>query len=87
MLHDAGATETEVQAYLERWGLLAPDMAAHVIRFLQAPTSRTYIITYLAGRELTRAYVGADVARLGHLLTEQVRVGELLAAGGDITPP
>ena len=86
MLHDAGAKESEVQAYLERWGLLAPDMAAHVIRFLQEPTSRTYIITYLAGRELTRAYVGGDAARFRRLLTEQVRVGELLAAG-DVTPP
>jgi hypothetical protein len=87
MLHEAGAEETEVQAYLELWGLLTPDMAAHRIRFLQEPTSRTYVITYLAGRELTRAYVGADIARFGHLLTEQVRVGELLDAGGDTTPP
>ena len=87
MLHEAGAEETEAQAYLERWGLLTPDMAAHLIRFLQEPTSRTYIITYLAGRELTRAYVGADIARFGRLLTEQVRVGELLDAVGDITPP
>ena len=61
-------------------------MSAHLIRFLQEPTSRTYIITYLAGRELTRAYVGAEIPRFGHLLTEQVRVGELLDAG-DITPP
>ncbi|HEX5027449.1 MAG TPA: hypothetical protein VFV56_01420 [Gaiellaceae bacterium] len=86
MLHEAGARESEVQAYLERWGLLTPDLAAHLIRFLQEPTSRTYIITYLAGRELTRAYVGTDGARFRRLLTEQVRVGELLA-DGDITPP
>ncbi|HEX6725366.1 MAG TPA: hypothetical protein VF073_08965 [Gaiella sp.] len=86
-LHDTGAEETEVQAYLERWGLLTPDMAAHLIRFLQDPTSRTYVITYLAGRELTRAYVGQDTARFRRLLTEQVRVGELLGADGDITPP
>lgn len=85
-LHATGAEETKVQAYLERWGLLTPDMAAHLIRFLQDPTSRTYIITYLAGRELTRAYVGAHTARFRRLLTEQVRVRELLAADGDITP-
>lgn len=87
MLNDTRAEEAEVQAYLERWGLLPPEMAAHLVRFLQEPTSRTYIITYLAGRELTRAYVGADTARFRHLLTEQVCVGELLAADGDITPP
>jgi hypothetical protein len=86
MLHEDGANESDVQAYLERGGLLAPDMATHLIRFLQEPTSRTYIITYLAGHELTRAYVGADAARFRRLLTEQVRVGELLA-DGDITPP
>ena len=88
MLHDARAGESEVQAYLERWGLLTSEMAAHLIRFLEEPTSRTYMITYLAGRELTRAYVGDDPARFRCLLTEQVRVGELLAAGPDsATPP
>jgi hypothetical protein len=86
MLHEGEAKESEVQAYLARWGLLTPEMAAHLIRFLQEPTSRTYIITYLAGRELTRAYIGADAARFRRLLTEQVRVGELLA-DGDIAPP
>ncbi len=88
MLHDARASESEVQAYLERWGLLTSETAAHLIRFLEEPTSRTYIITYLAGRELTRAYVGDDPARFRRLLTEQIRVGELLAAGPDsATPP
>ncbi len=87
MLHDARAGEPEVQAYLERWGLLTSEMAAHLIRFLEEPTSRTYMITYLAGRELTRAYVGDDPARFRCLLTEQVRVGELLAAGPDSTTP
>jgi hypothetical protein len=88
MLHEAGAKESEVQLYLERWGLLTPDMAAHLIRFLQEPTSRSYVITYLAGRELARAYVGTDPARFRRLVTEQVRVGELLTAGSDdVTPP
>jgi hypothetical protein len=59
-----------------------------VIRFLQEPTSRSYVITYLAGRELARAYVGTDPARFRRLVTEQVRVGELLtAASDDMTPP
>jgi hypothetical protein len=87
MLHDAGADEMEVRAYLERWGLLTPEMAAHLIRFLEEPTSRTYIITYLAGREHCRAYVAGDRARFRRLLTEQVRVAELLAATSDTTPP
>ena len=80
LLHERGQREAEVQAYLERWGLLGPELAAHVVRFLQEPTSRTYILTYMAGRDLCRAYVADDPARFRRLLTEQVRVGELLAA-------
>src|SRR5438034_5602820 len=57
MLHDDAAGEAETQAYLERWGLTTPELAAHLIRFLTEPTSRSYIITYPAGRELCRAYV------------------------------
>jgi hypothetical protein len=66
---------------------MTPELAAHLIRFLQVPTSRSYIVTYTAGRELARSYVGTDPASFRRLLTEQVRVGELLAASADITPP
>ncbi len=86
-LHEDGADEADVQAYLERWGLVTPEMAAHLIRFMQEPTSRSYIVTYPAGRELARSYVGTDPTRFRRLLTEQVRVGELLASRDDITPP
>ena len=78
MLHDAGASEAEVQAYLERWGLMTPELAAHMIRFFTEPTSRTYVITYPAGRELCRSYVAGDPERFRRLLTEQVRVRDLL---------
>jgi hypothetical protein len=81
MLHERGASEAETQAYLERWGLLNPELAAHVVRFLTEPTSRTYILTYKAGRERCRAYVAGEPERFRRLLTEQVRVGELLEAG------
>jgi hypothetical protein len=80
MLHDGGASEAEVHAYLERWGLMAPELAAHMIRFFTQPTSRTYIITYPAGRELCRSYVGGEPERFRRLLTEQVRVRDLLEA-------
>jgi hypothetical protein len=79
LLHDRGAGEAEVHAYLERWGLLTPQLASHVIRFLNAPTSRTYVINYPAGRRLCRAYVSGEPGRFRRLLTEQVRAGELLA--------
>jgi hypothetical protein len=80
MLYDAGAGEAEARAYLERWGLLTPELAAHLIRFLDEPTSRTYIVTYPAGRELCRSYVAGEPERFRRLLTEQVRVRDLLEA-------
>lgn len=80
MLYDGGASEAEVRAYLERWGLLTPEWADHLLRFFGAPTSRTYIVTYPAGRELCRAYVADDPTRFRRLLTEQVRVRDLLEA-------
>lgn len=87
MLHDGGVGKTEVQKYLERWGLLSPELAAHVIRFLGEPTSRTYIVNYPAGRDLCSAYVAGDPDRFRHLLTEQVRVRDLLEAREAATAP
>jgi hypothetical protein len=80
MLHERGAEEEEVHVYLERRGLLTAQLASHVIRFLSAPTSRSYIMNYPAGRRLCRAYVAGDPERFRRLLSEQVRVSELLAA-------
>jgi len=57
---------------------LTPEYADHVIRFLTEPTSRTYVITYSAGRELCRSYVAGEPKRFRRLLTEQVRVGDLI---------
>jgi hypothetical protein len=79
MLHVDGASDAETQSYLERWGLLAPELAAHVVRFLHEPTSRSYILTYAAGYDLCRAFVGDDPGQFRRLLSEQIRVGELLA--------
>lgn len=77
MLHEDGAGAAEVQSYLERWALMTPELAAHVIRFLTEPSSRTYAINYSAGRDLCRAYVSGDPGRFARLLTEQVRVSDL----------
>jgi hypothetical protein len=80
MLHDAGATEADAHAYLERWGLMTPQLADHVIRFLTEPTSRTYMITYAAGHALCRSYTAGEPEWFRRLLTEHVRVGDLLDA-------
>jgi hypothetical protein len=51
--------------------------ARHSVSFVTDPTWRSYTITYSAGRDLCRAYVGGDPSRFRRLLTEHVRVGEL----------
>lgn len=80
LLHEQRVSPEEVQAYVERWSLSTPEDAAHTVRFVSDPTWRSYVITYSAGRELCGAYVDGDPARFRTLLTEQVRVGDLLAA-------
>ena len=89
MLHESGTSEAEVRAYLERWGLMTPQLSAHMIRFFNDPTLRAYVITYPAGRELCRSYVAGEPERFRRLLTEQVRVRDLLAArdAGAATSP
>ncbi len=82
MLFADGRDEAEVRAYLEHWGVMDAELSAHAIRFIRGRRARGYVICYPAGRELCAAYVGADPARFRQLLSEQVRVGELLAAAG-----
>ena len=80
MLYDEGVGEAETHAYLERWGLMTSQLTDHIIRFLKEPTSRSYAMTYPAGSELCGAYVAGDPERFRRLLTEQVRVSDLLSA-------
>jgi hypothetical protein len=80
MIHQHGASHEEAQAYIERWNLVPPDQAKHSVSFATDPTWRAYVVTYSAGRDLCRAYVGGDPARFTKLLTEHVRIGDLLAA-------
>ena len=69
-----------MQAYLERWALLTPKLASHLIRFLTSRPRGRYILTYAAGRELCREYVAGEPERFRRLLTEQVRVRDVLEA-------
>jgi hypothetical protein len=59
---------------------MSPELAAHMIRFFTEPTSRTYVITYPAGHKLCRWWVAGEPERFRRLLTEQVRVRDLLQA-------
>jgi hypothetical protein len=80
MIYEDGASVDEAVAYVERWNLVPAEQAKHSVRFVTDPTWRAYVITYSAGRDLCRAYVDGDPGRLRTLLTEHVRVGDLLAA-------
>jgi len=77
MIHQDGASPEEAQGYIERWRLVPPDQAKHSVRFATDPTWRAYVVTYTAGLELCRTYVGGDRARFHRLLTEPVRITEL----------
>lgn len=80
LMHEDGASPDDAQAYIERWRLVPAEQARHGVRFATDPTWRAYVVTYTAGLDLCRGYVGGDQARFRRLLTEQVRIGEL-------TPP
>jgi hypothetical protein len=79
MIHEQGATAAEAQAHLEHWGVMAPERAAQSVRFVTDPTWRAYVVTYSAGHDLCAAYLRGDPQRLRRLLTERVRVGDLVA--------
>jgi hypothetical protein len=80
LIHQHGVSKDEAQRHIEQWGLATPERAARGIRFVTDPAWRAYAITYTAGERLCRNYVDGDPARFRRLLTEHVRVGELVAA-------
>jgi hypothetical protein len=79
MIHEDGASVADAEAYLRRWSLTTAEEAAHSVGFVVDPTWRAYVITYSAGRELCEAWVDGNPARFIRLLTEEIRVGELVS--------
>ena len=80
MIHEHGLSTEEARAHYERWAMASPERSARAVRFVTDPTWRAYAVTYSAGEDLCSRYVAGDPARFRTLLTEQVRVGDLLAA-------
>ena len=80
MIFEDGMSLEDAQAYVQHWTLNTPEQAAQSIRFVTDPTWRAYTITYSAGRDLCGAFIGGDPAKLRRLLSEQVRVSELLSS-------
>jgi hypothetical protein len=81
LVHEHDASPEEAKAHYERWALSRPDRAAQSLRFVTDPTWRSYVICYSAGVELCGRYAAGDPGRFRTLLTEQIRVADLLAAG------
>lgn len=80
LLHEDGLPEAEVLAYVSRWSLAPTYRADKMVSFVVDPTWRAYVTTYTEGLRLCRAFVGNDLSQFRRLLTEPVRVGELIAA-------
>jgi len=59
LLHDRGAAEDEVLAYLRRWLLIGDRRARQILRFLSDPLWRAYTSTYVEGYRLLRAWLDA----------------------------
>lgn len=69
LLHDRGAGEEEVLAYLSRWLLVGERRARQMLRFIAHPMWRAYTTTYVEGRRLVGAWL--DGARPGESVTER----------------
>jgi hypothetical protein len=52
LLHEAGASEEEVLAYLARYRLATPEEARKSLAFISHPTFRSYSFTYTVGGDL-----------------------------------
>ena len=63
MIHEEGVPIAEVEAFTQKWSIVTPEQAKHSVSFVTDPTWRAYAITYSAGRDLCRAYIGDDPAR------------------------
>jgi hypothetical protein len=81
-IHEDGVSEEDARAYVSRWALVPAQRAERMVSFVVHPTWRAYVTTYTEGLRLCRAFVGGEHASFRRLLTEQVRVRELIAAAG-----
>jgi len=62
LLHDRGASEDEVVAFLQRWMLVPEQRARQSLRFLSHPLWRAYTSTYVEGYRLLSAWLDARPA-------------------------
>jgi hypothetical protein len=84
MLHEDGISPDEAESYLREWALYSPERAAKTMRFITDPGIRTYVTAYTDGRRLCRSFVDRVDDGYRRLLTEQLTVSSLLAAGASM---
>ncbi len=60
MLHEDGASEADVVAYLASYGLETPERARHRLSFISDPLWRAYVFTYHVGYDLLGAWLEAS---------------------------
>ena len=88
LLHDRGASEDEVVAFLQRWMLVPGKRARQSLRFLSHPLWRAYTSTYVEGYRLLSAWLEARPAgqplgeRFVRLLDEPLTPGRIAAELG-----
>jgi hypothetical protein len=88
LLHDRGASEDEVVAFLQRWMLVPEKRARQSLRFLSHPLWRAYTSTYVEGYRLLSAWLDARPAgqplgaRFIRLLDEPLTPGRIAAELG-----
>jgi hypothetical protein len=81
MLHDKGASEDDVVAYLARWGLVSEDRARKSLAFLTDPLWRAYTSTYVEGYALLGRWLdlGDTGERFRRLLDEPLTPAAITA--------
>jgi hypothetical protein len=81
LLHEEGASEEEVVAYLQRYRLAKPEEARKSVQFITHPNFRSYIFTYTVGASLLdQLFARRDrQATFGRLLREPLTPGTLRA--------
>jgi hypothetical protein len=75
LLHDQGASEDEVAAYFQRWGLNSAEESRQRVAFLANPLFRSYVFNYRYGGELLDALFASQGERdhwFARLLAEPV---------------
>ena len=80
LIHEDGATPEQAVQFVMKQGATTEPRAQQSVRFVTDPTWRAYVITYSAGGDLAHAFHQNDPARFKRLLTENVRISDLLAA-------